>query len=99
MTADKQKLRALAEAATPEQWDCRPGGEYWAVVSPRHEVARVELPFKASAAQEQADARFIAAANPIMVLALLDEIAQLTKENANLREDRDGLLEAGAHLL
>ena len=30
--------------------------------------------------------------------ALLAEVEKLTKENANLREDRDGLLEAGAHL-
>lgn len=38
------------------------------------------------------------AVRAVDILSLLDEIAQLTKENANLREDRDGLLEAGAHL-
>ncbi|MGF6669167.1 hypothetical protein [Pseudomonas monsensis] len=38
------------------------------------------------------DAAFIAAANPAAVLALI-------AENKSLREDRDGLLEAGAHLL
>jgi hypothetical protein len=38
------------------------------------------------------DAAFIAAANPEAVLALI-------AENEALRQDRDGLLEAGAHLL
>jgi hypothetical protein len=33
------------------------------------------------------------------ILSLLDEITLLSKQNANLREDRDGLLEAGAHLI
>jgi hypothetical protein len=33
------------------------------------------------------------------ILSLLDEITLLSKQNANLREDRDGLLERGAHAL
>ena len=39
-----------------------------------------------------ADAAFAAAANPAVLLALI-------AENEALRQDRDGLLEAGAHLL
>jgi hypothetical protein len=38
------------------------------------------------------DAAFAAAATPAVVLSLI-------AENQRLREDRDGLLEAGAHLL
>lgn len=44
-------------------------------------------------------AEFMAAANPAAVLALIVENEALRKERDNLRQDRDGLLEAGAHLL
>jgi hypothetical protein len=47
-------------------------------------------------------AEFMAAANPAAVRALIVENEALRKERDNLRElreDRDGLLEAGAHLL
>lgn len=36
---------------------------------------------------------------PDVILDLLADIEKLTTENARLREDRDGLLEEGGHLL
>lgn len=47
----------------------------------------------------QALEEFLSAVTPEKIIALLDEITQLTKENANLREDRDALLAAGGHAL
>jgi hypothetical protein len=55
--------------------------------------------FQGFRSAREADATFIAAANPTVVLTLLAELEKSTIENACLREDRDSLLEAGADLL
>jgi hypothetical protein len=84
---DIDKLRALAEQATPGPWCVRdnPDGMF--------EVARVGVPhsFHASAglsvvtdnspmtSSVRRDVEFIATANPTAVLALLDELAALRK--------------------
>lgn len=73
MTAnDLNKLRALAEAATPGPW----GLQQWknsavAGVHSDHPVPGGTFVAETSGA----DAAFIAAVNPVAVLALLDEIA------------------------
>ncbi|MGE8389126.1 MAG: hypothetical protein ACN6O4_13950 [Pseudomonas sp.] len=46
-----------------------------------------------------ADAAYVVAAQPAVVLNLILEIEHLTSSLARVTEDRDGLLEAGAHLL
>jgi hypothetical protein len=71
-----EELRRLAEAATPGPWvDCGDG----AVRQPSEGVgwhAEAYLP---------ADAAYIAAANPAVILALLDRVDSLTAENERLR--------------
>lgn len=90
MTIDKPALKALAEKATEGNWEVKPGSEFWTVSSNTRTVAEVNLPYKASAAQEQADAKYIAAANPAAILALLAEIEALTT-------DRDYCKRIAAH--
>ena len=80
-TIDTDRLRALAEAATPGPWEDvsnRYGydvSETWAVepVAPSvHNICHVTV--------GQRDAAYIAAADPQTVLALLDEIERLRGE-------------------
>lgn len=107
MIVDKAKLRAAAEAATPGPWvgsyrtDTR-GTRIQAVLPTRRKLIGMVKSDKRDpnhANADQANTNFIAAANPAVVLALLNEIAALAAERDRLRQDRDGLLEAGAHLL
>ncbi|WP_426100125.1 ead/Ea22-like family protein [Pseudomonas sp. PSPC3-3] len=91
--ADYTELKRMAEAAPEGPW-YQHGGIKQVV---NHDCETVCETF-----EEHGDcptARFIAAANPATVLALIAENEALRKERDNLREDRDGLLEAGAHLL
>ena len=69
---DTQRLRALAEAATPGLWEAAQGasGGWW-----------IESPYTATVADididslcPEADAQHIAAANPATILALLDRL-------------------------
>ncbi len=109
MTTDKQRLRALAKAATAGDWvdaSTPLGGivrggpvQQWVNGSGQDQIIMATGAQWMQPDEPRANAAFIAAASPASVLALLDEIAHLTKENARLREDRDGLLEDGAHLL
>ncbi len=89
---DTNKLKELAERATPGPWSCN---RHWAI------VGGPILEFTNGAAQQQIamacgqswmrddelrnNAEFIAAANPKTILALLDEIDQLKAENEALR--------------
>jgi|GEM_PF-2333943 len=100
---DSGKLKAAAEAATKGEWRYGPGdGEdenpIVFVDLPNASGVAISILFEADWATD-ADAAFVARASPQVVLALLSEIEALTKERDRLREDRDGLLEAGAHLL
>ncbi len=89
---DTNKLKELAERATPGPWSCN---RHWAI------VGGPTLEFTNGAAQQQIamacwqswmheeelrnNAEFIAANNPKTVLALLDEIDRLKAENEALR--------------
>jgi hypothetical protein len=72
MTVDYDDLRAKALAATPGPWETPTGDCVW---SEERLVARGddERPF----VERAANTAFIAAANPVTVLSLLDEIAAL----------------------
>lgn len=63
---DTAELRRLAEGATPGPWEMSGGGEYIAPIG--------ILAFPDDGGVTSADARYIAAANPQTVLALLDEV-------------------------
>lgn len=92
MTVDVAKLRARAEAATAGPWfgprltDAWPPGEYGVYAAddagdpiPFAIVARMDRPEDGSPEEQQNNAAFIAAANPLVVIELLDEIEQLRK--------------------
>lgn len=89
MTIDKQKLKALAEAATQSHGARRVevdhngvhviGDGSWKILSAWHTP-------DGKGAQ---NAEFAAAASPATVLALLAEIDQLKAENEALREDAE----------
>lgn len=94
---DTNKLKELAERATPGPWSCN---RHWAI------VGGPTLEFTNGAAQQQIamacwqswmheeelrnNAEFIASANPKTVLALLDEIDMLKAENDRLRQGMKG---------
>lgn len=85
MTADKQKLRVLAEAVIKE---INEYGERWPQDDDWFEPERCSP-----------EMEYVKAVPPETVLSLLNEIAQLTKENTRLRNEVQGFLEDGAHLL
>lgn len=73
------ELRRLAEAATPGPWSYKAPpieGTCHAIVAGDHNYLMTDTGYsqRASWAQRQQDARYIAAANPATVLALLDRI-------------------------
>lgn len=86
---DYTELKRAAEAVSQVRW-----------IQDGFEVQDDDISdYRVARCNRLADAKFIAAANPAEVLALIAENEALRKERDNLREDRDGLLEAGAHLL
>lgn len=86
---NKERLKQLARAATKGEWE-RDGNQVCPVADQTKSLASFV---------NTADADFVAAAQPAVVLNLILEIEALTKSLARVTEDRDGLLEAGAHLL
>ncbi len=88
MNIDKQRLKKLAEAATPGPW-CWDKGEdprphtYGVSTDSDPECMVVNQEF---GIELKEDAYFIAAASPATVLALLAEIDHLAEQNANLLE-------------
>ena len=83
-TPDVAELRRLAEAATPGPWEwddnhARPGL--------RHGRSFGGVLFRCGAlyGPDAADAAFIAAANPAVVLALLDRLAHMREARDNAR--------------
>ncbi|AQW68332.1 hypothetical protein [Pseudomonas parafulva] len=86
---NKERLKQLARAATKGEWE-RDGNQVCPVADQSKSLATfVNVP----------DAAFVVAAQPAVVLNLILEIEHLTSSLARVTEDRDGLLEAGAHLL
>jgi hypothetical protein len=98
-----EHLRALALAATPGPWHWDSdevkndpiGRTRYQVVCLGQTITRMyQSSFEGGPTKAEADAAFIAAANPAAILGLLDELADherayalLFKENAELRKD------------
>jgi hypothetical protein len=70
MTIDKARLKALAEAATPGPWECREA-EGSAAICHKHGWVADDF-----SEQTVFDTRYMAAANPVTVLALLAELEE-----------------------
>ncbi|EOH8198965.1 ead/Ea22-like family protein [Enterobacter hormaechei subsp. steigerwaltii] len=91
---DKQSLRTAAENATPGEW-CT--DDYHGVIADAGLNANYYIA-SCSGPDNRSNKRFIAAANPATVLALLDEleaaekrIAELSASHGNLREAMAGI--------
>ena len=97
-TPDVAELRRLAEAATPGPWeafgavDGRRGERWLGVTTDMRaiESARAGDVFAAQNCTRQ-DALFIAAANPAVVLGLLDRLAHMTEARDNARAEVERL--------
>ncbi|MBO0265244.1 ead/Ea22-like family protein [Escherichia coli] len=80
---DYQALRAKAENATPGEW-C--ADDYHGVIADAGLNANYYIA-SCSGPDNRANKRFIAAANPATVLALLDELEAAEKRNAELQSE------------
>ena len=78
----KKELRAAAESATPGEWcvDDRHGVIADSGLNGNYYIATCSGP------EHRANKRFIAAANPATVLALLDELEAKDKQISDLKE-------------
>lgn len=92
---DLDKLRELAEAATPGPWeaDHREVSQHWTRPEPRQTVASHEVDCMAycyggtgRGIERPEDAEFIAAANPAAVTDLIDRIVLLSEALAQFCE-------------
>ena len=93
-TPDLAELRRLAEAATPGPWDCyRPHPAYRAYsvdqVMPEGHLG--ETVAVTEDVYAEVNGAFIAAANPAVVLALLDRLAHMTEARNNARAEVERL--------
>lgn len=86
---DKQSLRTAAENATPGEW-CT--DDYHGVIADAGLNANYYIA-SCSGPDNRSNKRFIAAANPATVLALLDELEAKDAKIANLNAERDALRE------
>ena len=91
-TPDDAELRRLAEAATPGPWSLTDGdpamsGQHWTIRRqgvPGIRVSGFTYGFNG-------DATYIAAANPAVVLGLLDRLAHMTEARNNARAEAERL--------
>ena len=91
-TPDDAELRRLAEAATPGPWTLTDGdpamsGQHWTIRRqgvPGIRVSGFTYGFNG-------DATYIAAANPAVVLGLLDRLAHMTEARDNARAEVERL--------
>ncbi|ELV7527176.1 ead/Ea22-like family protein [Edwardsiella ictaluri] len=96
---DKQALRTYAESATQGEW-C--SDDHYGVIADAGLNANYYIAHS-SGPENQANARYIAAANPATMLALLDENEALVRANSaqddhiNQQQDRIDQLEKGTH--
>ena len=101
MTPDRERLRELAERATPGPWDGRKSGpDFWP--NPWFDVFKegdYEIGEEAIAdGLRAADAVYIAAAHPQAVLALLDDLRDAEAERDRLRHQvRNALTRLDGH--
>jgi hypothetical protein len=91
---DIQKLKALAEAATPGKWST--SGSYVAPTRKEGGTTYVENWRSIALVSDDADRAFIAAANPAAVLELIERIERLESAKATL--DRLGYIDNGGQL-
>lgn len=98
MTIDKQKLKALAEAATQGEWSHERFGVIQAgpVIQFANGSGRQQIAMATGAdwmvqGEQIANAEFMAAANPSVVLALLAEIERLEAESRDAKDAKIGL--------
>ncbi|HHT9074610.1 TPA: ead/Ea22-like family protein, partial [Edwardsiella tarda] len=79
---DKQALRSVAENATPGEWctDAHHGVIADAGLNANYYIASCSGP------EHRANARYIAAANPSTILALLDELEAKDKQIEDMKE-------------
>ncbi len=87
---DKQALRTAAENATPGEW-CT--DDYHGVIADAGLNANYYIA-SCSGPDNRSNKRFIAAANPATVLALLDELEAKYAQIANITAERDALRES-----
>ena len=73
---DPTELRRLAEAATPGPWRTSKADDT-AIMSFDNDVAHTVGIYEVEAETMEADAAYIAAANPAAILALLDRLARV----------------------
>ena len=107
MIVDKAKLKALALSATPGPWaksyrtESRGTRVIAMLPGKQKQIGMIKTDKRDPdhEAVDQSNTDFIEAANPTVVLALLDEIESLKKQLDHVVEDRDALLNAGGHLL
>lgn len=90
--SDYSKLKYLAESAPTGPWIVENDSLYFKDDGYTRHLLDADAGHDVQEHDYYAALKFIAAANPAAVLSLI-------AENQRLREDRDGLLEAGAHLL
>lgn len=83
MTDAEKELRDAAQAATQGQWEVAESLGYDEVYCNWHQIGPLEF----RGAAPDADGRFIAAANPTAVLALLDRIEALEADNAAMAQE------------
>ena len=81
------ELWGLAEAATPGPWSTilpgGPQGPFWALMnSERGWIVATQVGFE----REPANAAYIAASNPAVMIALIDKIERLEKRCAQMAE-------------
>ncbi|MGY0156404.1 ead/Ea22-like family protein [Edwardsiella tarda] len=91
---DKQALRSVAENATPGEWctDVHHGVIADAGLNANYYIASCSGP------EHRANTRYIAAANPATMLALLDENEALEKRVAELAAENADLKHPGTYL-
>ena len=103
-TPDLAELRRLAEAATPGPWeaDGLEVCQHWSLPEPWRAVVNAEItcgPYcyggSARPIERDEDAAFIAAANPSVVLALLDAAAERDALAAKVERLTGELVDAG----
>lgn len=97
MTINKDELRRLAEAATPGPWHYYAGEtdeeaawstQFPTVGGPDSEIIGTEG-FYSEKSRDEANAEFVAAANPTTILALLDELEAAQKDAGRYRFIKD----------
>lgn len=101
--SDYSELKRLAEAATPGPWACgdKPEGRFWHIGAGNQAIGSTYAASKNSsmASVFEANARFIAAANPAAVLALIAENERLQHFKTSFMEwsDKTDWVQETAH--